>query len=290
MKTIFRCGRRGFTLVELLVVIAIMGVLIALLLPAIGAARDTARRTGCVNNLRQMATAMYVYQSVHKRLPSACRRGLASGSAFVTLLPYLEEQALFDRYQDDLSPTAGKNAEVAAAYLAVFVCPSMSVPRNAPDSGCGEVAAIGSYALSTGTEKPWYKHTGAIIAAEQGKTTIPVISSMDGSSKTFLIGEFDYGLSNLMWTTCDRPGPRYGTAAWAIGYPGMSWGSTYGVFNSDRLITGSDEWFTFRSDHPGGAQFAMVDGAVRFVSDSIDAAVLNGLATRQGGETLGDSF
>jgi prepilin-type N-terminal cleavage/methylation domain-containing protein/prepilin-type processing-associated H-X9-DG protein len=282
--------RWAFTLIELLVVIAIVGILVAMILPAIGAARDAARRTGCVNNLHQMATAMHSYQSAQRSLPSASRRGLASGSAFVTLLPYLEEQALFDRYSDVLSPTAGPNSEVAGTKLPIYVCPSMVIPREVPDGGCGEVAAIGSYALSTGTEKPWYKHTGAIIAREQGRTTIPRISTKDGASKTLLIGEFDYDLKDLMWTTCDRVGPRYGTAAWAIGYPGMSWASTYGVFNSDRLINGTDEWITFRSDHTGGVQFAMVDGSVRFIADSVDATVLNGLATRDGGEPVPGEF
>jgi prepilin-type N-terminal cleavage/methylation domain-containing protein/prepilin-type processing-associated H-X9-DG protein len=277
-------GTRAFTLIELLVVIAIVGVLVAIMLPAIGAARDAARRTGCVNNLHQMATAMHSYQSAHRSLPSASRRGLASGSAFVTLLPYLGEAALMDRYRDDLSPTSGSNAEVSAAKLAIYLCPSMAIPRDVPDRGCGEVAAIGSYAVSTGTEKPWYEHTGAIIAAEQGRTTIAKISERDGASKTLMIGELDYGLKDLMWTTCDRIGPRFGTAAWAVGYPGISWGSTYGVFNSERLITGTNEWITFRSDHPGGVQFAMVDGSVRFIHDTTDATVLNGLATRAGGE------
>jgi prepilin-type processing-associated H-X9-DG protein len=189
-----------------------------------------------------------------------------------------------DRYRDDLSPTSGSNAEISAAKLAIYLCPSMSIPRDVPDRGCGEVAAIGSYAVSTGTEKPWYEHTGAIIAAEQGRTTIPKISERDGASKTLMIGEFDYGLKDLMWTACDRIGPRFGTAAWAVGYPGISWGSTYGVFNSERLITGTNEWITFRSDHPGGVQFAMVDGSVRFIHDTTDATVLNGLATRAGGE------
>jgi prepilin-type N-terminal cleavage/methylation domain-containing protein/prepilin-type processing-associated H-X9-DG protein len=282
--------QRGFTLIELLVVIAIIGVLVAMLLPAVSAARDAARRNGCVNNLHQMALAMHAYQAAQRCLPSASRRGLASGSAFVTLLPYLEEKALYDRYRDEFSPTEGPNADIAGTRLAVYVCPSMVIPREVPDRGCGEVAAIGSYAVSTGTEKPWYKHTGAIIASEQGTTTIPKISAKDGVSKTLLIGEFDYDLKDLLWTSCDRLGPRYGTAAWAIGYPGMSWASTWGVFNSDRLINGTDEWITFRSDHPGGVQFAMVDGSVRFVADSVDVAVLNGLATRDGGESLHSDF
>jgi prepilin-type N-terminal cleavage/methylation domain-containing protein/prepilin-type processing-associated H-X9-DG protein len=290
LPTIFDRRRSAFTLIELLVVIAIVGILVAIMLPAIGAARDAARRTGCVNNLHQMATAMHSYQSAHRSLPSASRRGLASGSAFVSLLPYLDETALFDGYRDELSPSSGTNADIAAAKLAVYVCPSMLIPRDVPDRGCGEVAAIGSYALSTGTQKPWYEHTGAIIAAEQGRTTIPRISEKDGASKTFLIGEFDYGLKDLLWTSCDRFGPRYGTAAWAIGYPGMSWGSTYGVFNSERLINGTDEWITFRSDHPGGVQFAMVDGSVRFINDTLDMAVLNALATRAGGEPLTGEF
>jgi prepilin-type N-terminal cleavage/methylation domain-containing protein len=177
-----RC-RLAFTLIELLVVIAIVGILVAILLPAIGAARDASRRTACLNNLHQIATALHSYQSAQRTLPSASRRDLASGSAFVTLLPYLEEQALFKRYTDELAPTEGANEEIAATQLALYMCPSMVVPRTVPDRGCGEVAAIGSYAVSTGTNKPWYEHTGAIIAAEQGTTSVPRISAKDGSSK-----------------------------------------------------------------------------------------------------------
>lgn len=282
--------RRAFTLVELLVVIAIIGILVSLLLPAVQAARAAAQRTSCVNNMRQIGLAMHAHQSARRCLPSAARVGLSSGSAFVTLLPYLEEQALFDQYRDQIAPTAGTNAAVAGTKLGVYLCPSMHLPREVPNSACSEVAAPGSYALSTGTNKPWHKHTGAIVAREQGQTSVAGISQQDGSSKTFMIGEFNYGLNNLMWTSCDAVGPRWGTAAWAIGYPGMSWASTLGVFNSDRLITDSNEWFSFRSDHPGGAHFAMVDASVRFVSDQTDVGVLNALATRHGGELVPQEF
>lgn len=73
---------------------------------------------------------------------------------------------------------------------------------------------------------------------------------------------------------------------WALGYPGISWGCTYGLFNTDRMINGSDEWTSFRSDHPGGVNFAMVSGSCRFVSNATDARVLHALSTRDGRETV----
>jgi prepilin-type processing-associated H-X9-DG protein len=102
-----------------------------------------------------------------------------------------------------------------------------------------------------------------------------------------MVGELDYGLNNLKWPSSCRlyPGVMWGNSRWAIGYPGISWGTTYGVYNSDRLVNDSDEWFTFRSDHSGGANFAFVDGGVRFIADSIPKATLDALATREGHES-----
>ena len=185
----------------------------------------------------------------------------------------------------------------------------MVLRREVPLKPC-ESTAASSYALSTGSNLPWYgPMNGAFVYAEPqeppppGKlklstefTTVPQISSQDGAAKTLLIGEFNYGLSN--YTFANHPKaecrkiktPAWGTASWAVGYPGYSWGSTVGIFNSNRLINGNNEWVTYRSDHGGGAQFAMVDGSVHFLADTIDAALLNSLATRHGRETIMAGF
>jgi prepilin-type N-terminal cleavage/methylation domain-containing protein len=279
--------RAGFTLVELLVVVAIIGVLVALLLPALQVAREAARRAECGNHLKQTSLAVHLYHDTYKRLPPAGDNGLASASMFVIVLPYVEQQGLHVQYQPELGIMHQRNEGVAATRLPLYLCPSMALPREMPDTSCGESGAPGSYAVSTGTQKPWWEHDGAIVNPGQSRHT-DFRRIKDGTTNTFMIGEFDYGLSNLNWTSgCKPPGTtRWGMSQWALGYPGISWGCTYGLFNTDRMVNGSDEWTSFRSDHPGGVNFAMVSGACRFVSNNTDARVLNALATRDRGETL----
>jgi prepilin-type N-terminal cleavage/methylation domain-containing protein/prepilin-type processing-associated H-X9-DG protein len=128
--------KAGFTLVELLVVIAIIGVLVALLLPAIQAAREAARRTSCVNNLKNIATAMLNFHDAQRHLPSSNRPPGASTnprySLFMLLLPYYEEQNVYDMYDRTVnwsSPIPNKtsvsNAQLVGTKIPVFVCPSV---------------------------------------------------------------------------------------------------------------------------------------------------------------------
>jgi len=311
--------RRGFTLIELLVAIAMIGLLIALLLPAVQSAREAARRMECGNNLKQMGLALHMYNDQFGYLPPAGRGNL---SVFVWMLPYLEKSALYEHYDPKLDEDANQVTErehaIISQKIATYRCPSMYLPRIVPDPNVlcanGEDGAPGSYAVNVGTNDPFplvAEFNGAFVdPANAGKlppgapetsprmvghSSIPIISNQDGSANTLMVGELDYGLQNYLFTTCIQRlnEIRGGDTIWGSGYAHHSLGTTYGVYNSDKiLLPGTrNERVTFRSDHPGGCNFVMVDGSVRFIADSVDAAVLDALATRNGGEVVsGDAF
>ena len=279
--------KKGFSLVELLVVIAILGILIAFILPAVQAAREAARRSQCANHLRQVGIAMYQYHDANGALPNATFYGTTFLSAFTAVLPYVEEKVKFDAYDLSLPYRSTENLAIIERAIPVYLCPTMNLPRSVPDadSACDEYGAPGSYAVSTGTENPWNgPHNGAFIFARSGVTRFKSIS--DGLSKTLLIGELNYGLTNYNWGACKNRETRWGATRWGAGYPGVSLATTSGRFNSDRLISGFAEFVTFRSDHPDGAHFAMADASVHFVAETIDPATLDALSTRAGGDVI----
>jgi prepilin-type N-terminal cleavage/methylation domain-containing protein/prepilin-type processing-associated H-X9-DG protein len=292
----FGMKRSAFTLVELLVVIAIIGILVALLLPAVQAAREAARRSQCSNNLKQIGLAMLNFDSAKKRLPSSetihpTTMARTGGSAFVPILPYLEEEALFEQYDPTLNLSMSPNDAFSQASVAILRCPSMVFYSGDPPPGWA------SYAVNTGSTTSHYAHVmftpdfhnGAIVdalAAPTKKTSVRLIGSCDGASKTFLAGDLDYGLIGPT-TACGGPPDISDYTKWADGYPvGRSHGTTYGVFNSDRLIINCAEFYTFRSDHPGGVNLVMVDGSVHFVRETIHSDTLKNLASRKDGKVI----
>ena len=290
---------RGFSLLELLAVIEIVVILAALLLPAVQAAREAARRSDCLSNLRQIGLAFHQHHDAVSAFPHATEYGTTYLSAFTAVLPYVEESARYAQYERGLPYRSATNLRVIEQAVPIYRCPSMDLPRTVPDSdpACDEYGAPGSYAVSTGTENPWTgPHNGAIIFAPVGASSVNMVSATrmksitDGTSQTLLLGEFDYGLQNYQWGACKDRAVRWGLARWGGGYPGVSIGATSGQFNSDRLISGFSELVTYRSDHPGGAHFAMVDGAARFIADDVDASALDSLATRDGGEATPSGF
>ncbi len=287
-------SRRGFTLVELLVVIAIIGILVGMLLPAVQMAREAARRMSCASNLKQMGLAFHNYDATFGCLPSARDTvarpaGVLASSAFYATLPYMEQSNLQQLFNVALGPNEGSNKAFLDQPVAAFVCPTMTTPREFPMAGCGnDYGAPSSYAVSTGSIYPYdanVVHNGAIVDSNRyGWVNVALISNSDGASNTLMIGELDYGLNNYP-DPCVPGASIGGTTQWAVGYPGVSFACTAGKFNSDRLITGFREWATFRSDHPGGVNFTMADGSVRFTPTEIDPTVLHAQATRNGGET-----
>jgi prepilin-type N-terminal cleavage/methylation domain-containing protein len=290
------CVRPGFTLVELLVVIAIIGMLVALLLPAVQAAREAARRSQCSGNLRQLAIAMQGYQDVNGILPPAGSKAVVydwdrTASGFVAVLPFHEEQELFEAWNYKIGPDYDPNLSLTKRPLAIHRCPSTPFETHRNDGVCSNQPAYSSYALSTGTyfrgrrsytpDPIVLEHNGAFVHFGKGyyRVGLDDISAADGTSNTLLIGEMGYTLENYTGTCVNG-----GATQWAIAYPGQGLASTSGTFNATLNVQAEVE--TFRSEHPGGVYFAMADGSLRFIDELVDARVLNALATRDGGEVV----
>jgi prepilin-type N-terminal cleavage/methylation domain-containing protein len=186
----FSMRRPAFTLVELLVVIAIIGILVGLLLPAVQAVRQAARRTACTNNLRQLALAIHNYASAQRHFPAGVvddddnhRRGLHSGTVY--LLPYIEQDNLYQQYDFSQPWDASANLPVAGVPISLFLCPEND---SAVEQDGGIAGQPSDYAFNKGDEAFLGRsRTTSGLFDINSKTRFRDIA--DGSSSTFLIGE-----------------------------------------------------------------------------------------------------
>jgi prepilin-type N-terminal cleavage/methylation domain-containing protein/prepilin-type processing-associated H-X9-DG protein len=315
----------GFTLVELLVVIAIIGVLVALLLPAVQAAREAARRAQCVNNLKQIGLALLNFESAFGKFPAG-RHGCdgsiepeipgcedpasverSAMSALVKILPYLEEQALYDVL--DLSdrgeiiwpiaPGADKDAsytdwaslELQQALNTrpeAYACPSADwapVTEWQLYSGTAYPPATGDYALCMGHRGPtWIRDFFAVKTDNSGLflyiREIKMRQIEDGASHTFFGGEVveSSGLdSSNIWSRAERHLDGIRTADNPVNTP-PGQGKTH-----RKRVDPSGPYFAnggFASRHPRGANFVFADGRVEFISEDVDLDTYFAFATR----------
>ncbi len=278
----------AFTLVELLVVIAIVGILVSLLLPAVQAAREAARRLQCSNNLKQIGLGLHNYESTFKKFPVG---SIESNfiSAFTSILPHLEQGNTYAQYDFSQYYTRPENAAASKQWIPTFLCPSMVLPREVPEPRGEEVGGPSSYLLNEGTSSYMVKADG-MFAADwpsygMNNPHIGFGQISDGTSHTLAVSETTYNYKDYKWDAT-LPAPlggtvRFGLARWAVGYPRVALGTTR--FSINDFSNGTLEGYT--SQHAGGGVSALLmDGSVHFLSANVNAASFNAMSTRAGNE------
>ena len=306
MKTKSRV--QAFTLVELLVVIAIIGILIAMLLPAVQAAREAARKMSCSNNLKQLGLGIHNYISAHDgQLPYGGARPDRMG-LFTYMLLYIEHEALYNaanldaKVLDD-NPSSATYNNVRYEEVPVYTCPSYAGPHVIENSSNIFNGAMLTYQGIAGTLREGEPVDASSASSGDlprngvfrwtGQVSINEIT--DGTSNTLLFGEFIHRDWTPTEEFADYPGC---VRAWSLGTifslnynrPGSyAYKAVENTINKrcDRIADGIGfHHLPFGSDHPGGAQFTLADGSVIFLSDEVELEILKSMASINGGEVF----
>lgn len=254
-------------------VIAIIGTLVALLLPAVQAARESARRAACKNNLKQIGLALHGYHGLKQAFPQGGRSAQKGGLSWTSaVLPWLEETPLHDRIEASLPYTDGTNLEAGQLVIPILLCPSVpegaelrksrdlpfSSPNRYAPTHYGGVQGERGLRSPTATNNP---ERGAMIFEKP----IALKHITDGSSKTALIGEAPTG-TNLIWigvrSLFDQSAP-------------------INTRNEQGFIDFGQELSSY---HPGGAMVALADGSVVFLAESISDPSLAAICSRNAGD------
>ena len=307
----------GFTLVELLVVIAIIGILIALLLPAVQAAREAARRSSCQNNMKQLGLALHNFHDTFKHFPAGAQEnverqpntvsGYIKGTSWlVFILPFNEQQSVYDLYDFELPYTDEVNNAVGNIEIPGYKCPSGAKNRSTnaaeqtddgtynhtthyygvmgPSSRANPsvVTYNGNtynYTVGNATTNGAYATDGVLgqYRDQAGSVTtkhyVDLAEILDGSSNTLMVAERSMNLPS---------GQTNDYRSWVRGQNGGS-GTTKNVtypLNSTFYSGGNNfNDISFGSNHPGGCNFILGDASGRFISETIDLNLYKCLAS-----------
>lgn len=293
MRTSSPQVKRGFTLVELLVVIAIIGVLVALLLPAVQAAREAARRMSCSNNLKQLGLALHNYHDTNLSFPFGSRQTATPSKTdmvgwHVSILPFVEQTALFANFDTNLNWNEAPNEQYGRIRMNMYLCPS-GAKVKADDNAVyftthyyGMMGPTGTnpQTATTYLENTGGSHGGMSQAGIFYHNDVRNFSSVtDGTSNTFAFGE-------ISWS--DRRGLVTRYRVWSRGGRASDFmapcKNLANQINSDQTSLFND--MSYGSNHPNGCMFGMVDGSVKFVAQTTAYNVLLSSASMNGGESL----
>ncbi len=310
--------RRAFTLVELLVVIAIIGILVALLLPAVQSAREAARRMQCSNNLKQLALAMHNYHTSINVLPYAASHWGNGGWVRATL-PYIEQGNLANSWNYAVNYGSQPNLDICRVQIPGHLCPSDVKTRSSWGNGTQAMANF-NYAVNLGNTSVYrvsplngVTFNGAPFHYEEAPTTniesFNFSAITDGTSNTLMFAEVrqaptqlangagNCDLRGLIWyghhtgiTTHNSPNsqvPDYVQNGWCP-KPTEAAQAKMPCGNESGQASGSTpKNLSSRSTHTGGVGVALCDGSVRFVNDNVDLTTWRNLGSSQDRATLG---
>ena len=282
-------GHRGFTLVELLVVIAIIGTLVGLLLPAVQAAREAARRMSCTNNLKQIGLAVTLHHDARKSFPSGRNTRDNTGVSWAfRILPYMEESNIANGYRAQFRCDAPENAAAMRTAVGTFYCPSRRPPfadrnfdnDNSPPLVTG-VAAGSDYAANAGTYFNYSPNSsGGIDARQAGPihtfSKVTAAQVTDGLSQTFAIGDKHIPPSDPSWRSDMVQYWQGDLAIFAADNPNTQFRDTARGLASSSRDTNARK---FGSLHPGVTNFVFLDGHVDAIANEIDLDVLRWYST-----------
>jgi prepilin-type N-terminal cleavage/methylation domain-containing protein len=299
-------AHRGFTLIELLVVIAIIAVLVALLLPAIQQAREAARRAQCKNNLKQFGIAMQSYHEMSNTFPcgwiavdpatrrAAAASGLSGAGWALMLLPQLDQQPLYDQFNQNHSILTPANQIVGKTLITGMTCPSDPHPDTwvINDEASGNplaTMAIANYVGVFGTVEleECYNAAGTAPVTAGGQcvsdgilyhnSRVRIADITDGTSNTLLVGE----------RRTDKLQGWYST--WIGSVPDGEESIARILGGLDHTPNHPDSHFEdFSSVHASGTHFLLSDGQVRFIGETIDHDLYQALGTINKGDAVGE--
>jgi prepilin-type N-terminal cleavage/methylation domain-containing protein/prepilin-type processing-associated H-X9-DG protein len=311
---------KAFSLIELLVVIAIIGVLLALLLPAVQKVRAAANRAQCANNLKQLALAAHHHHDAQGQFPTGVQPVVLQGDGRyaegtdwkIELFPYLDKHNLYRKweYTDCRNNVAGGRNAPTAQVLSILLCPSDpltdAVFHFANEHTPQYAWADGYYGMTSyGGNGGQRSFTGSRVGTTNDgifyeDSHIRLADVSDGASNTFLVGERSHRDPEYDRVTfASQPSfyPLSGFGAWASVFANSGGSDAAHLLSPPVPINYQfppsgggpelrDRLCAYGSGHPEGANFAFTDGSVRFLSQSIPVATLQALSTRAGGEAV----